>query len=400
MEKYAAKASGTIAKNKKLLVVILLSIFILAVGLPLGLNLISYTTAYQGAQPSFYGVSWGNQQYSSNGQSIPNGGHLTLTGTTMSFCAGQDPTTTKKYPTITGEMTSVFIPETQALSTVPSWVPSQWLQGWANLVNPPDTSKVYSWKSGSSSYEMDEWQTKWYVTLASDGSGEIRYGDNTFAPAYAGPLQIWLKLQTNEGGWYFNTTGLQRTYFAIAKLLVVNVQVVAHNPTNVQASPEVAGSTMTCFLTPFGNNQAPTDTQVLSYEGVTLNPLYFNGGVYCVINLDNFGTQMYWDWNTLGNKYQGDTIALDITVTQFVVGQWTVQDVQTPPVNYIKPSPNTGGGGAGGVFGFLTNPFTVFYLLLIVAAIFLAAIILSPAFAKAVENLFSRKKEPKEQSKG
>ena len=372
-------------KNKKLITLTVLAFAVILIISTLNTNwlsTVSYTTAYQGAQSSFVGVSWAGHNFISgdsvSGANIKGTGAISLTGTTMSFYGGYDPATGKKYPKITGEMTSVFIPTSESLSNVPTWAQgiATWMMSWMNAEsNNANPSNTYNWTINNNNYVMQAYQTKWYITLSSDNTGEIRYGDNTFGPTYSGPLQIWMKLQTNENGWYFSGAPVD-TYFAIAKILVVGVDVKAHDPASVQTSPQVAGTTMTCFLSNFGSNTAPSDTQVLSYKGQTLNPTYFNGGIYCVLNLDNFGTQLYGT-GFLNSEmhWQGDVIALDLTVYQFVVGEWKVQDIQNPPTNYIKPSPHVGGFDWGGLSEWLGSPAGQMYLafILIVIVIILIA---------------------------
>ena len=188
---------------------------------------------------------------------------------------------------------------------------------------------------------MKEYETKWYVTLAAMKDEDMlketwAYGRDVST----GALQIWFKLDTNENGWYFKGDGLKDTYFSVAKLLVSNADANGRISNNVQYSPEVGGSAMSVFMNPFGQ-EAPSDitSQVRSSEGGQLNPIYFRDSVYAVINLDMFGSQNWLAplWNS-----QGDTLALEITVYQFVIGNWVVQDFQDEPVDYIKPSPKQG----------------------------------------------------------
>jgi hypothetical protein len=349
-----------IMKNKAILVVVAIAIIIFGAFSTTSLSTISYTTAYQGAQPQFYGATFNGRNYL-NGDHVYDG-HSTFSGTTMSFCAGY--INGHQYPTITGEMTSVFIPTTSNTNLIPNTlgrdadgnplqIPVSWVNSWTSSATANgDPSRTFEWDNNGKDYIMKEYQTKWYIALASSADQK---GADTETWAYGrdpttGPLQIWFKIDTNTNGWYFKGDGLRDTYFCVAKLLVSNAKSDGRIPNNVQYSPEVGGSAMSVFMQPFGQ-EAPSnvESQVRSNEGKQLNPTYFRDSVYCVVNLDYFGSQDWYDWLTFKSK--GDTLALEITVYQFVVGEWIVQDWQDDPVDYIKPSPeSTWGWDIGGWF--------------------------------------------------
>ena len=93
--------------------------------------------------------------------------------------------------------------------------------------------------------------------------------------------------------------------------------------------------------------------------------------------------------------YSGDTVAWQLSVSQFVVGNWIVQDIQNPPTTYITPTiSNQGWGGdlLNGLFGWLNNPFDLFLiLLLIIGAGVIILIVFFPELAKALSGAASRK---------
>jgi hypothetical protein len=309
-------------KNKMIVAVACIAIIIFAAASP-SLSTISYTTAYQGAQPSFYGATFNGVNYV-NGAST-NGGHSTFSGTTMSFNAGV--INGKPYPTITGEMTSVFIPTTSNTNLIPQSlgdidIPITWLSSWTSSATANgEPSRTFEWENNGKDYIMKEYDTKWYITLASTAD---QYPIETTAYGkypQTGPLQLWFKLDTNENGWYFNGDGLRDTKFSIAKLLVTNAKADGRIANNVQYSPEVGGSTMSVYLNPFGQETTSDISSLIeNTEGSALNPTYFRDSVYCVLNLDTFGSQDWYDWFAFKSK--GDTLALEITVKQFVVGEW------------------------------------------------------------------------------
>lgn len=338
-----------IMKNKAILVVVAIAIIIFGAFSTTSLSTINYTTAYQGAQPQFYGATFNGRNYL-NGDHVYDG-HSIFSGTTMSFCAGY--INGHQYPTITGEMTSVFIPTTSNTNLIPNTlgrdadgnplqIPVSWVNSWISSATANgDPSRTFDWTNNGKSYVMKEYETKWYVTLTAMKDEDIFKETWAYGRDLAtGPLQIWFKIDTNTNGWYFKGDGLRDTYFSIAKLVVTNAKADGRIVNNVQYSPEVGGSAMSVFMNPFGQEASSNiESQIRSSEGKQLNPTYFRDSVYCVINLDKFGSQNWLSplWNS-----QGDTLALEITVQQFVVGQWIVQDWQDEPVNYIKPSPKQG----------------------------------------------------------
>ena len=95
------------------------------------------------------------------------------------------------------------------------------------------------------------------------------------------------------------------------------------------------------------------------------------------MEMSQFGSQDWYDW--FAAHTEGDTISLELTVTQFVVGQWTVQDLQKPPINYIKPNPIAEGWNMDGVAawlqGVLSNPIFQLVILGIVAIVLMGLLI-------------------------
>ena len=127
-----------------------------------------YSSAYEGAKATFYGVVHNGVQYTAadtHGASV-----CRILGTQLNF----DPDDASTgFPNLAGEMTTIFIPEKVSVVPMPSWVPRDWTNELAYIGNPVN---VYTWSvvasDGRHDYRMEEWLTKWYVNVEAkfDGS--------------------------------------------------------------------------------------------------------------------------------------------------------------------------------------------------------------------------------------
>ena len=310
--------------NKKYVALALVSLFILMFGNRLMST--SYVTAYEGAKAVFYGVRDNeNQKIYNNAQKW--NASLCRFDTQMAF----DRDDFYSYScNIVGEMTSIQIPLGDTKWVPPEWVPQAW---WRDSLSWKNPRNVYEWKvvhdDGSVTvYRMEEWVTKWFVTL----SAEWDSGPDFFNPADEAEnrryrnLEVWIELDINPV-WYFE--GQSKVYFAIAKVELSNFKYDGEP----RVAPMSVGSVLTVYTEPFGRNSVPGEEQLKAfyYQNTTLNPLYFRDRVYVYINLLDFGTREWWETSLeyVGLKAQGDAVTFGFTVTQFVVGEWKVKDVQS-----------------------------------------------------------------------
>ncbi len=365
----------------------------------------SYSNAYEGAKPSFAGVSYNGVNYAVNQPGSLEGyrPYVALNGMGFSF-KGDGPTSYwRGLPKVVGEMTPVFIPQ----KTGPGDLPSQFDIGGVKVNNPFTGSfsainnpyHTYSWAVSKGTYKtfytMEEWKTKFYVSISANPDGAsapFNYAQWDQGNGRYSDVTIWVKLDTTPT-WYFQ--GQDKAYFAIAQVQLSAISYAGHNPDgtvqpshnqqNIAVNPSSPSSACTLYTRNFGAgaNEATDPEQIYSYKGKTLNPQYFGNSVYFPITLNNFGSQSWWDWATF--KAQGDVVSFDFTVTQFVVGQWTVQNTQPTPNGYGRQS-SYSEYGLSGVTDFLNNFGSNPLYLLIVLGIII--IIIAGIIAWKVPELF------------
>ncbi len=383
-------------KNKFALagLLVLLVVVYAAVG-PLNLlstvNL-SYSNAYEGAKPSFAGVTYKGVAYTSN----TNNPYYLNNGVSFSFKGDGPSSQYSGLPKIVGEMTSVFIPQNTNAGDLPAFFDV----GGVRVINPFVSSfslinnpyKTYLWNisrgSSTTLYQMEEWKTKFYVSISANPDGsQVPFANSEWDQNNGrySDVTVWIKMDTAPT-WYFE--GQDKAYFAIAQIQLAGISYKGHDADgNVQNShntqliavnPSSPSSIVTLFLNNFGegSSQPATPTQIYTYKGATLNPQYFGNAVYFPITLNNFGSQSwgipYIDW-----KAQGDVVTFDFTVTQFVVGEWTVQNIQQVPSNYGRQSSYSEYGVSGvfeGIAAFLSNPFVSLAILGVIIIVIIALI--------------------------
>jgi hypothetical protein len=383
-------------------VVVLLVSFVSGV-LPLSIKG-SYTNAYEGAKPSFAGITYNGVNYDKDqkGSNTAASGNLVynpkgvpyvnLDGTSFSFKGDGPASMYKGLPKIVGEMTPVFVPE----ETTAGDMPSQFNLGGVKINNPftgtfsayKNPYKTYNWKlaSGSSTvlYTMEEWKTKFYVSISANPDGAAapfvfsewdnqRYSDVT----------VWIELDISPTRYF---EGQDNAYFCIAQVQLSAISYAGHSSTGaiqsvhneqlIAVNPSSPSSTPKLSLNNFdiGGNEAQDPEQIYKYRGKALNPQYFGNKVFFPITLNNFGSQAwgtpYWDWST-----QGDVVSFDFTITQFVVGQWTVKNIQPTPAAYGRQSSfDRTGIGVGFVDWIASIGSNPLYMLIILAVLFLVVV--------------------------
>lgn len=387
--------------NKKVLGFLVVAVVILAlVGSSTSLSTLSYSTAYEGAKCRFVGVKdLATGQVYTNTQK--NSASTAWFDTQINFDVDQ---AKGGLPNIAGEMTSVFIPKSSVTSVPVDWVPSSW---WRDALLWTNPSKAYEWDIENSDgtanlYRMEEWQTKWFVSLSTEwdlqgdetstGAGLIPYGPDG-EPEQRNQLynnmQIWFEYDL-QPTWYFEDA--DSAYFAIAKVELSHISFgeqthdgsvspYTQEATKPRVTPMSPGSVLTLYQNAFGSMQTESKStfESLYYQNVKLNPTYFRDKVYSYITLNEFGTKEWWDWLTL--RAHGDVVTFGFTITQFVVGEWKVQDINDiDEDDYGRTSKLWEGGWTGftSFLSWLNTPIGQFWLFFILIA---ATLIVIAAFA-------------------
>ena len=338
-----------------------------------------YTTGYEGARASFYGIEW-NYEDESGKEPFP------LKGTTFHF----DPDEYNKgAPNLEGEMTSVFLPEGSRPS---SWVDPDWWDTATEYIDNP--IQTYEWEisdqgNTSSLYKMDEYKLKWYFSISAewDKYNHFLYLDEEFNDKRYRDTKIWFEFNLAPI-WYFE--GADQCYFSIAKIRVSDIafggkldekreDTTASD--NLRVTPMSKASILPIYYNPYGVAGERAEKEPNVFRGKTLNPDLFTDKVYAYFTLTDFGTEYWTEWGGLVKHWKGDVVTVGFDVHVFVVGEWKVQDIQEIPEDYGRTS-KTGEGG----FTFLEQlarmfaspDFKIWFILGMIAVIVLALAIFAP----------------------
>ncbi len=304
------------------------------------LGTVGYTSGYEGVKASYSGIEWQHDDES---------GTADQRGTSFYFDA-DDPQS--GACNLVGEMTNAFLPE----STVsPSWVPSDWEKALTYVNNPVET---YSWDlpnpdnpDETIAYEMQEWILRMYVSITAEWDTEWAGENSEYNNQRYTDTEVWIELDISPI-WYFE--GTNQVYFAIGKVVCSDFAYgklgsdnwecgelsglagdcpEEYTPTSwISVTPESPTSYVYIYYQNYGAaGQAKTD--YASYKGRRLNPSLFTDKVYISVGLNNFGTEdlYYYPGNWI---HKGDAVTWAFDVHVFVVGEWTVQDIEELPSDY------------------------------------------------------------------
>jgi hypothetical protein len=383
-------------KNKKLFVVIVvaLALFMLSPAIISSLSSLQpYPSAYEGAKARFVGIVYTNARYTNADK---QGASVAKFDTGLSY--DYDPRG-QGMPEIVGSMTTVFIPE-KAPNSIQDWVPFSWWQSAKDM--NPYTGETYEFNvkndDGTTSvYKMEAVQTKWFVNIRANPLGQPDISSHTdeWQRRRYSDLEIWFEFDL-EPSWYFE--GTDKTYFAIAKIQLANILINHFGPDGqevtsipsevvnmVRVNPQPIGMAVMMYPLPFDRNMegCPDNFEGYTYEGKRLNPKYFRDKVYGCITLNDFGS---WDWykSTIPPDLRGlaDSVTFDFTVTQFVVGEWKVKDIQDLDPEEFNVSPKYGRDEIiPGLADFLSSPLGQLWMFLILIGVVLVLItIFFPGF--------------------
>jgi hypothetical protein len=229
-------------------------------------------------------------------------------------------------------MTTVFLPDETAQNTA-SWIPISWIQNNGLISNP---EKEYPWTIGNTEYIMYQYKMRYYQTYSAEWAGSEKVGftqENNYDN-----VQIWTELDLTPT-WYIEGGGT--AYFAVAKMQLAENAIYSgvnsngetvDSRTTVSVSPESRLSPVYLYYQPFGTD-GKQETNPYTYEGKTLNPSLFTDKVYFHVDLNKFG--VYWGADYIIFPWtKGDTVTLAVDVTVFVIGEYTVKDIQENPDQY------------------------------------------------------------------
>lgn len=293
-----------------------------------------YSSAFEGPKAEFYGVAY-----------RPDGQTNTLYYTDSSYYSASLHRFDSVFkfdsdehnggkPNLIGEQTSVFIPE-ETIWYAPDWVPRDWLDDHEYVNNPV---AVHEWEISNNMYYMEQWLLRYYVSFGAEweNSEDPRNIAFTNLNVYEN-LECWFKMNL-EPTWYIDGGGT--AYFAVGKIQLAHNAIYGAVDTDgndvdirnqVSVSPESTNSLVYLFHNAFGGERA--ESTVYTYKGKDLNPEYFTDNVYFRIDFNNFGVQAGNDWGLFWWT-KGDTVTLAFDVTVFVIGEWTVQDIENDPDAY------------------------------------------------------------------
>jgi hypothetical protein len=334
-------------KNTQMLVVIALIAALLlggGAGLQFASQDLGYSTAFQGPKARFIGAKYNSKPYSS-GQT--NDASVATFDTTMKFDADA---WDNGRPNVLGEMTSIFVPEQSEanwlLSHLPGDTAGDWIKGVSYIKNPQPPSP-YTWNISGKTYKMEQWLLKWFISFSATWDEAERnpsgipegiqnpWGFGQRYRSYYSNAEIWFEIDITPT-WYIQGGGT--AYFAIGSVRVSDLKKfsrdnngqVVNFETDLSFSPSSEGAHMYMYYGLFGQQGSEATAQ--TYEGKELNPEYFRDKLYCHFDLNNFGITT---WNEIGVvKVKGDVVTVGFDVSVFVIGEWTVKDIQKIPTGF------------------------------------------------------------------
>jgi len=361
----------------------------------LSLSSVSYTTGYEGVKARYAGLKRASE---------------TVKGDLWSSTFRHDfDDSWTGLPDITGEMTSVFVPRDslgEQQISLGGFDISGWLLNTAQVRNPVNT---YEWQlkgdSTTTLYVMEEWELRWFVSVGVDPDlpSEIEWADapyNIYKRRSLRNIEVWFELDL-EPIWYFE--GQETAYFAIAKLsLAENTKLgglyegreLTPDEVNDELSvtPMSRGSIVGIYYGLFGVEGNRADKEASTFRGKKLNPDLFTDKVYAKLILNDFGVS---SWYSFGNHWRSDVATFAFKVRVFVVGQWTVKDIDDLPSDYGREA-KTGGVNLVGdnpLAQWLSSPEGSFVMLLLFGIVVLVILaVVAPSFLLGLFAIFGGKR--------
>jgi len=360
----------------------------------LSMSSLSYTTGYEGVKARFAGVSYDGENFKG-------------TGWSSTFNVDFDEATSG-LPDVAGEMTSVFVPS-ESVGQQPTQFGgfdlSQWLVKSTVVKNPVAQHEWELTENDTTTlYVMEEWELRWFASISCEPAimGEVAtpLTNQVVRRNRLLNVEVWMELDLAPI-WYFE--GQDTSYFAIAQLKLAEdvalggrhhkegYQEEKRNP-ELSVTPYSRDSLIGLYHGLFASEGNRADKQVYEYKGKKLNPDLFTDKVYAKITLNDFGVT---SWYAFGTHWRADVATFAFKVRVFVIGQWTVKDVQDLPDVYGRTSKT------GGLNLVAENPLVMWFgspegrlltLLLAGLIIFLILAIGAPSFLLGLFVLFGGKR--------
>jgi hypothetical protein len=375
--------------NKKLLVIVGVCIIALFTVTQLQPMEIGYLSGTQGLEPQFNSVKWHNSWWSATEKG--SGCYLSRTtlkpvepssrsfGFTMQF----DPDDTQGGMPDLCASTQTLTQESDA-PVVYSWSVPAGSKTLSNGTIVQVTKQFDLYK-----YRMDWAMNLWLSGSEDESEGKYYNNPNPLmADSYVdggsySSAELWIKL-VPKAFCYF-TENPDAVYFAPAYIALKEpVSWIGVTPDGTKTLndheieaiediiPEATGESLGVYYQR-GGADVLTDSKLLSYNGLTLDPSIFRNEYWTRINLVDFKAKSWFSWGiTHGWKYP--SAYLHFMVDLFVVGQWTVY-YQTGDVPKLEPHLPVVNYDILTLFGaWLSSPATQIYLIFILAVIVLIII--------------------------
>lgn len=223
------------------------------------------------------------------------------------------------------------------------------------------TSNVYTWniKIGETQsetiykrFEIHRFKAVWEANIWLDGSGNEAYPD---AKRVWQDAEIWIRVIPNNFQYVVNIPDNPTTvYIAPVYMAVDNAAWFsgkddpnqAKDPSQAAAQdifPEQRGVALGFYKTRRGV-ETDVEDEILSYQGLQLNPDVFRGEYWIRIGVDRFHADSNLEWGGLwGWNWKYPSLHLEFTIHVFVVGEWEVRlykdevpNLAPHPVDYYE----------------------------------------------------------------
>lgn len=223
-------------------------------------------------------------------------------------------------------------------------------------------------------FEMYRYKCDWAMNLWLSGpewEAHRRPGDLSPDTDYAG-TKVWLKLVPRS--FVYFTENPDQVFFAPAYIgLAQDVtwaginkdgSIVLNDPQILSSQdliPKAQGEVVGIYYQR-GGADVLTENTLLSYQGTTLDPQIFRNEYWMRIDLLSFHAINWWDLG-IWHNWKFPSAYMKFVVYLFVVGEWTVyfKTGEVPTLNPHTPIVHVT-DVLGDFFGWLTNPWTLFWL--------------------------------------
>ena len=386
-EEKTVKFKALLKQRKKLLVVAGVAVLVLVLFVQVQPLDIGYLSGAQGLEPQFHSVYWHNSYWSSTEKGESPYGDVASSSRSFGFSMQFDPDETQKGMPDLCASTQTMTRE----SDVPVAYTWEVPQGTTTLPNGT-TVRV------AKQFEMYKYRMDWAMNLWLTGSeweADGKYYDlGLLLPklyvdggAYSS-AELWIKLVPKN--FVYFTDNPDNVYFAPAYIALQEpVRWIGTEADGTQTLndpdiaaindiiPESTGETLGIYYQR-GGGDTLTSSELLSYQGLTLDSSVFRSEYWTRINLVEFQAHSWMSWVLIhGWKYP--SAYMHFMVDLFVVGEWTVY-YQTGEVPGLTPHlPVVQIDILTQIGAWLGNPFNQMYLwFIVIVAVLILVTVLNP----------------------